>query len=185
VAEFDLNDLRRRMLKTVEDLGREFGRLRTGRASTSLLEPIMVEAYGQSMPLNQVGSVNVAEARLLSVQVWDRSQVQAVEKAIRSADLGLNPAVDGQTVRVPIPELNEERRREFTKLAAKYAEDHRVALRNIRRAGMELLKENERSGDLSKDEQRALGDKVQDLTNEMVSRIDEVLATKGQEIMQV
>ena len=158
------------MSKTVADLEREFGRLRTGRAAASLLEPVMVNAYGQSMPLNQVGSVNVPESLMLSVQVWDRSLVQAVEKAIRTADLGLNPVVDGQTVRVPIPVLTEERRRELTRIAAKYAEDHRIAIRNIRRDGMECLKVNERVGDISRDDYRSNVDKVQKLTDEMVAK---------------
>ena len=185
MLQFDLEDLRRRMSKTVADLEREFGRLRTGRAAASLLEPVMVNAYGQSMPLNQVGSVNVPESQMLSVQVWDRSLVQAVEKAIRTADLGLNPVVDGQTVRVPIPMLTEERRRELTRIAAKYAEDHRIAIRNIRRDGMESLKLNERVGDISRDDHRFLVDKVQKLTDEMVAKIDELLVEKSREIMHI
>lgn len=185
MADFDLDDLRRRMNGAVEDLKREFAGLRTGRASPNLLDPITVEAYGSPMPLTQVANVNVPEPRLLSVQVWDKSLVQPVEKAIRSANLGLNPSVDGQTVRVPIPELTEERRRELVKVAAKYAEDHRVAVRNVRRDGMDKLKAQEKSGGMSKDEHHSLGEKVQELTDEIVAEIDQVLATKDQEIMQV
>ena len=185
MLEFDLEDIRRRMSKTVADLEREFGRLRTGRAATSLLEPVMVSAYGRSMPLNQVSSVNVPESQMLSVQVWDRSLVQAVEKAIRTADLGLNPVVDGQTVRVPIPMLTEERRQELTRIAAKYAENHRIAIRNVRRDGMERLKVNERNGDISRDDHRTLVDKVQKLTDNMVAEIDKCLEIKSGEIMRI
>lgn len=173
------------MKGAIEDLKREFAGLRTGRASASLLEPVQVEAYGSMVPLNQVANVNVPEPRLLSVQVWDRSLVQPVEKAIRSSSLGLNPSVDGATVRVPLPELTEERRRELTKVAAKYAEDHRIAIRNIRRDGMDVLKAQEKKGEISKDEHHSQGAKVQELTDRLVARIDEMLATKDQEIMQV
>ena len=185
MADPDLADLKRRMAGAVEVLRKEFAGLRTGRASTSLLEPITVDAYGTQMPLNQVASVSVPEPRLLAVQVWDQSLVQAVEKAIRSADLGLNPQVDGQTVRVPIPELTEERRVELTKVAGKYAEQARVAIRNVRRDGMEMLKNMERDHEISQDEHRAWGDDIQKMTDEFISQVDESLQAKETEIMQV
>ena len=157
MADPDLDDLERRMNGAVEALRKELGGLRTGRASLSLLEPIVVEAYETEMPLNQVATINVPEPRMLSVQVWDKTQVKAVEKAIRSSDLGLNPIVDGQSLRIPIPELNEERRRELAKVAAKYAEQAKVAVRNVRRDGMDQLKKMERASELSEDESQALG----------------------------
>lgn len=169
----------------LEALRREFGGLRTGRASASLLEPVVVEAYGSAMPLNQVGTVSVPEPRLITVQVWDKSQVKSVEKAIRDAGLGLNPMTDGQTVRVPIPELNEERRNELTKVANRYAEQARVSVRNVRRDGMEMLKRMERENELSQDEQRMWADEVQRLTDEHIAKIDQSLAAKEKEIMQV
>ena len=185
MANFDLEDLKRRMNGALDDLRKEFGGLRTGRASPKLLDPVTVTAYGSAMPIGQVANVSVPEPRMISVQVWDKANVGAVEKAIRSSDLGLNPIVDGQTVRVPIPELTEERRRELSKVAAKYAEGHRVAVRNVRRDGMDQLKSMEKGGELSKDEQHRLGESVQSLTDEMISKIDEALATKEKEIMQV
>ena len=151
--KFDLADLERRMQGAVNVLGDEFAGLRTGRASAALLDPIMVSAYGQNMPLNQVATVSVPEARMLSVQVWDRGQAQAVEKAIRESNLGLNPMVEGQLLRIPIPELNEERRQEISKIAAKYAEQSRVAIRNVRRDGMEKLKLMENDHEIGQDEQ--------------------------------
>ena len=185
MANFDLEDLKRRMNGALEDLRKEFGGLRTGRASPNLLDPITVTAYGSAMPITQVANVSVPESRMISVQVWDKANVGAVEKAIRASDLGLNPIVDGQTVRVPIPELTEERRRDLGKVAAKYAEGHRIAVRNVRRDGMERLKSMEKASEISKDEQHRLGESVQGLTDEMISKIDEVLATKEKEIMQV
>ena len=185
MAEPDIKDLERRMKGAVEVLRQEFAGLRTGRASASLLEPISVDAYGTQMPLNQVGTINVPEPRLLAVQVWDRSLVGAVEKAIRSADLGLNPVTEGQTVRVPIPELTEERRHELARVAGKYAEQARVAVRNVRRDGMEKLKRMERGGDISQDEHHQWAERIQKLTDEMIGRIDEALAHKEREIMQV
>ena len=145
----------------------------------------MVDAYGQAMPLNQVATISVPEPRLISVQVWDKSLVQAVTKAIQSSELGLNPATEGQLIRVTIPELTEERRRELTKVAAKYAEQHRVAVRNVRRDGMEKLKVSERNSEISKDRHYELGEEVQQLTDSMIASIDEMLAAKEQEIMQV
>jgi ribosome recycling factor len=180
-----LKDLRRRMDGALEVLRKEFGGLRTGRASTSLLEPVQVNAYGGMMPLNQVASVNVPEPRMISVQVWDRSVVKAVDKAIREAGLGLNPQTEGQVIRVPIPELNEERRRELTRVAAKYAEQARVSVRNVRRDGIEALRRLEKDGEISQDEHRKLDREVQQLTDDHIKRIDETLAQKDKEILQV
>ena len=180
-----LKDLRRRMDGALEVLRKEFGGLRTGRASTSLLEPVQVNAYGGMVPLNQVASVNVPEPRMISVQVWDRSVVKAVDKAIREAGLGLNPQTEGQVIRVPIPELNEERRRELTRVAAKYAEQARVSVRNVRRDGIEALRKLEKDGEISQDHQRKLQSDVQHLTDDHIKRIDETLAQKDKEILQV
>ena len=182
---FSLPALKDRMQKSIASLREELAGLRTGRASASLLEPVQVEAYGSRMPLNQVATVTVPESRMLSVQVWDRTLAGAVEKAIRNSGLGLNPAAEGQVIRVPLPELNEERRRELTKVAHNYAEQARVAVRHIRRDGMDLLKKLEKDGDLSQDESRKQGDLVQQATDAAVADIDNVLAVKEQEIMQV
>lgn len=182
---FDLKDLDRRMEGAVNVLKQEFSGLRTGRANASLLDPITVTAYGATMPLSQVATVSVPEPRMISVQVWDKTQVAAVEKAIRESDLGLNPVVDGQNLRLPIPELNEERRQELTKVAAKYAEQARVAVRNVRRDGMEHLKRLEKDGEIGQDDQHGLADKVQTLTDKMIKSIDEALSVKEKEIMQV
>ena len=181
----DMDDLQRRMEGALNTLKSDFGGLRTGRASTTLLEPIMVEAYGQKMPMSQVGTISAPEPRLLSVQVWDKGQVSFVEKAIREAGLGLNPMVDGQMVRVPLPELNEERREELVKIAGKYAEQCRVAVRNVRRDGMDQLKKGEKDGEISQDEQKSLSDDVQKLTDDYVEKIDEALSQKEAEIRQV
>lgn len=178
-------DVKRRMDSAVEVLKKEFGGLRTGRAATSLLEPVMVEAYGSSMPLNQVGNVSVPEPRMIVVQVWDKSMVKAVEKSIRDAGLGLNPSADGQTVRVPIPPLNEERRVELQKVAGKYSEQARVSVRNVRRDGMDALKKLEKDGVISQDEQRQYEKEIQAVTDETIKRIDETLASKEKEIIQV
>ena len=169
----------------IDALRREFAGLRTGRASASLLEPITVQAYGAEMPMTQVGTIGVPEARLITVQVWDRSLVGAVEKAIRESDLGLNPATDGQLVRIPIPPLSEERRVELTKVAGRYAEQARVAVRNVRRDGMEMLKRMEKDGEISKDAHHDWGEIIQELTDQHVKLIDEALAQKETEIMQV
>lgn len=184
-TEPDIDDLRRRMDGAMVALKSEFSGLRTGRASASLVEPIQVEAYGQTMPLNQVGSISVPEPRMISIQVWDKSTVSAVEKAIQNAGLGVNPVVDGQSVRIPIPELNEERRVELTKVAAKYAEQARVAVRNVRRDGMEQLKKLEKDGHMSQDEQKMWSEEVQEMTDQHIKQIDEALANKDAEIMQV
>ena len=183
--EPDIDDIKRRMDGALEVLRREFTGLRTGRANPSLLDSIVVEAYDSEMPLNQLASVNVPEARMLSVQVWDKSMVKAVEKSILNAGLGLNPVADGQTVRVPIPELNEERREELSRVAAKYAEQSRIAVRNVRRDGMDTLKRMEKDGDLSQDDQHLWGDEIQAITDEHVAKIDATLSAKQQDIMQV
>jgi ribosome recycling factor len=185
VSGFDIADLRKRMNGAVEVLRKEFAGLRTGRASASLLEPISVSAYGSEMPLSQVGTVGVPEPRMLSVQVWDKSLVKAVEKAIRSADLGLNPAVDGTLIRVPIPELSEERRAELAKIAARYAEAARVAVRNVRRDGMEQLKRQEKDGEISQDAHHKMAQQVQELTDSEIKQINDLLAAKETEIMTI
>ncbi len=185
MADPDIDDLVRRMDGTVEVLRKEFGGLRTGRASPSLLEPVTVEAYGAQMPLNQVATINVPEPRMISVQVWDKSMTKAVEKAIRDAELGLNPMADGQLVRVPIPELNEERREELSRVAGKYAEQSRIAVRNVRHDGINKLKRMEKNGDLSEDDHRLWGDEVQSITDEHIEKIDSMLEVKQSEIMQV
>ena len=180
-----LNEFSRRMDGALEALNKEFAGLRTGRASAHLLDQIKVQAYGSTMPLTQVGTVNVPEPRMITVQVWDRGLVREVEKSIRDAGLGLNPASDGQLVRVPIPELSQERRTELSKIAHKYAEQARVAVRNVRRDGMEFLKKQEKDGKISEDEHRKLHDEVQKLTDEHVKKVDDALAAKEKEIMQV
>lgn len=181
----DLQDLSRRMDGAHEVLLHEFSGLRTGRASTNLLEHVHVDAYGSSMPVAQVGTISAPDARTLSVQVWDKDLVAAVERAIQNADLGLNPYADGQTVRVPIPELNEERRQEMTKIAGKYAELARVAVRNVRRDGMENLKRLEKDHGISKDEHRDVAVEIQKITDDLIKKIDESLHKKERDIMAV
>ncbi|MBT3991379.1 MAG: ribosome recycling factor [Rhodospirillaceae bacterium] len=181
----DKKDIQRRMDGALEVLHREFSGLRTGRASTSLLDPITIDAYGQQMPMNQVGTVGVPEPRMLTVQVWDKGLVSSVEKAIRDSDLGLNPASDGQLVRIPIPPLNEERRVEITKIAGKYAEETRIAVRNVRRHAMDELKKAEKDGDISQDEHHDYDGETQVLTDEYIKKIDDALHHKEEEIMQV
>ena len=182
-TSIDKSDLQRRMHGAVEALKHDLGGLRTGRASIALLDPIHVEVYGANMPLNQVATVSVPEARLLSVQVWDRSNVQPVEKAIRSAGLGLNPITDGQTIRLPIPELTEERRRELAKLVGQYAEKAKVAVRNVRRDGMEHLKADEKKHEISEDERKRLEHDVQKLTDDTIKEIDAAADAKEKEIL--
>jgi ribosome recycling factor len=182
---FSIDDLKARMQKSIAALKDELSGLRTGRANPGLLDPVSVDAYGSRMPLNQVATVTVPEPRMLVVQVWDRGLAGAVEKAIRNSGLGLNPAAEGAVIRVPLPELNEERRRELTKVAHNYAEQARVAVRHIRRDGMDLLKKLEKDGDIGQDESRRLGDQVQAATDAAVGEIDGILAVKEQEIMQV
>jgi len=185
MSDFNLKDIERRMRGALSVLKEEFGGLRTGRANAAILDPITVNAYGSPMPLNQLATVTVPEPRMISVQVWDRSLVQAVDKAIRESDLGLNPVVEGQILRLPIPELNEERRKEIAKVAHKYAEQARIAVRNVRRDGMDQLKRLEKDGDIGQDEQHKHNAEVQDLTDKMIKEIDESLAAKEQEILQV
>jgi ribosome recycling factor len=185
VADTDIADLSRRMDGALDALQKEFAGLRTGRASASLLEPITVEAYGARMPINQVATISVPEPRLISVQVWDRGMVKAVDKAIRDSGLGLNPMSEGQSIRVPIPDLNQERRQELSRVAAKYAEQARVAVRNVRRDGMDMLKKKEKASEISQDEHKTLADKVQAMTDAHIKKIDEALASKEKEIMQV
>ncbi len=182
---FDLADLEKRMRGSIDSLKRDFTGLRTGRASANLLDPVMVNIYGQKMPLSQVGTVSVPEPRMISVQIWDKSAVAAVDKGIREANLGLNPIIDGTVIRLPIPMLTTDRRAELSKLAHKYAEAGRVAIRNIRRDGMELLKKHEKDGDMSKDDHHKNSSKVQDLTDRLVKEIDQLLATKDVEINKV
>ena len=181
----DLADLRKRMDSAIEVLRKELQGLRTGRASASLLEPITLEAYGSELPLTQVGTVNVPEARMLTVQVWDRGLVKAVEKAIRNSSLGLNPSVDGQLLRVPLPELTQDRRNELVKVAHKYAEQTRVAVRNVRRDGMDQLKRLEKDGDISQDEHKQWSDEVQKLTDKHIEAINQLLDHKEKDILQV
>jgi ribosome recycling factor len=182
---FDKEDLNRRMNGSVTALKAEFAGLRTGRANTALLDPVHVDAYGTSMPISQLGTVGAPEPRLLTVQVWDKSMVKAVDKAVRDAGLGLNPQIDGQLLRIPIPELNEERRRELAKLAHKYAEQARIAVRNVRRDGMEILKKLEKDHKISEDDHRKKGEELQKVTDAHIRDIDHTLQVKEQEIMQV
>ncbi len=184
-SEIDLNDLRRRMNGAIDNLKSEFVGLRTGRASVNLMDPVMVEAYGAQMPLNQIATVSTPEARMISVNIWDKSMVSAAEKAVRNAGLGLNPVVDGQTLRIPIPELNEERRAELTKVSGKYAEQSRIAVRNVRRDGMDTIKRLEKDHEMSQDEQKSYSEQIQKLTDEMVKEIDHLTEVKEKEIMQV
>jgi ribosome recycling factor len=185
-GNFDIKAFEKRMKGAVSSLKSEFGGLRTGRASTTLLDPLMVNtSYGAKMPINQVASVNAPEPRLITVQVWDKSNLHAVDKAIRESDLGLNPVVDGLTLRLPIPELNQERRQELVKIARKYTEQARVAARNVRKDGMDQIKKLEKDGKISEDESSSLHTKVQDLTDRTIKEIDGLLSGKEHEIMQV
>jgi ribosome recycling factor len=182
---FDLADLKRRMQTALQSLKHEFGGLRTGRASASLLEPVQVDAYGQKMPLNQVATVSVPEPRALSVQVWDKSMVSAVDKAIRDANLGLSPTVEGQVLRIRIPELNEQRRKEMVKVAHKYAEEARVAVRHIRRDGIDILKRQLKDKVISEDDEKRHETEVQKATDQVIQEVDQALVGKEKEIMQV
>lgn len=184
-GKFDIKELERRMRGAVDNLKKEFSGLRTGRASATLLDPVMVMAYGNRTPLNQVATVSVPDARTLSVQVWDKSQVQAVDKAIREANLGLNPVVDGALIRLPIPALNAERRAELAKIAHKYAEHARVGVRNVRRDGMDLLKKLEKDHAMTEDDHRKNSTRIQELTDKIIKEVDQMLATKENEIKQV
>jgi ribosome recycling factor len=184
-GKFDLTELDRRMRGAIETLKKEFGGLRTGRASIHLLDPVVVNVYGARMPLNQVATVSTPDARTISVQVWDKGQVSAVEKAIREANLGLNPVIDGSLMRLPIPALNAERRQELVKVAHKYTEHAKVAVRNVRREGMDLLKKLDKDGHMSEDDHYKNSAKVQELTDRLIKEIDQALAAKEAEIKQV
>ncbi|GJD58540.1 ribosome recycling factor [Methylobacterium dankookense] len=183
--DFDLNDIKRRMQGAVASLSKDLGSLRTGRASPSLVDPIQVDAYGAMMPMAQVATVSVPEPRLLSISVWDRSMVTAVEKAIRESDLGLNPQTEGQTIRLRIPEMNEQRRKEMVKVAHKYAEESRVAVRHVRRDGLDHLKKLLKDSAISEDDEKRQAGDVQKATDQFIAEIDGVLSTKEKEIMQV
>lgn len=180
---YDKSDIQRRMQGAVESLRHDLTGLRTGRASTTLLDPVSVEVYGAHMPINQVATVSAPEPRLLSVQVWDKSNVGPVEKAIRSAGLGLNPITDGQNIRLPIPDLTEERRKELAKLAGQYAEKAKIAARNVRRDGMDSLKTDEKKGEISEDERKRLETEVQKMTDDTIKEIDAAAAAKEKEIL--
>lgn len=184
-GNFDINDLKRRMQGATQSLKHELGGLRTGRAAASMLEPVQVEAYGSHMPLNQVATVSVPEPRLLSVQVWDKSMVKAVEKAIVDSNLGLSPATEGQILRLRIPELNTERRKELVKVAHKYAEAAKVAVRHVRRDGLDIIKKLEKAHEISEDDQKRHDTEVQKVTDSMIAEIDQLLAAKEKEIMTV
>lgn len=185
VTTFDVSDIKRRMQGAIASLKQDLGSLRTGRATPSLVDPIQVDAYGQHMSMSQVATVSVPEPRLLSIQVWDRSMVSAVEKAIRESDLGLNPQTEGQVIRLRIPEMNEQRRKEMVKVAHKYAEEARVAVRHVRRDGMDLLKKLEKDGHISEDDGKRHGAEVQKATDGAVQEVDGVVSAKEKEIMQV
>ncbi len=185
LATHDIKEIEKRMRASIDALKREFSGLRTGRASANLLDPVQVMVYGSRMPLNQVATVSVPEPRMISVQVWDRSNVTAVDKAIREANLGLNPIMDGQILRLPIPSLTADRRQELVKLAHKYAELAKVAIRNVRREAMDLLKKLEKDGKMSQDDHRGNSDKVQELTDRLIKEVDATLVTKEAEIQKV
>jgi ribosome recycling factor len=184
-SNYDINELKRRMQGAIGVLKTELSGLRTGRASTHLLDPIHVEAYGQSMPLNQLATVSVPQPRMISVQVWDRSMVNPVEKAIMAANLGLTPSSEGQVIHLRIPELNEERRKELVKVAHKYAEAAKVAVRHVRRDGMDALKKSEKDHQISQDDHKRMDTEVQKATDQAITDIDHMLATKEKEIMTV
>lgn len=182
---FDISDLKRRMQGAVAALKHDLGGLRTGRASASLIEPVHVEAYGQSMPLNQVATISVPESRMLSVQVWDKGMVGAVDRAIRDANLGLSPTIEGQILRIRIPELNEQRRKEMVKVAHKYTEEARVAVRHVRRDGIDALKKSLKDKAIGEDDEKRHESEVQKLTDQFIAEVDHALADKEKEIMQV
>jgi ribosome recycling factor len=182
---FDLADVKRRMQGAITAFKNDLASLRTGRASPNLLDPIQIDAYGASMPISQVATVNVPEPRLLSVQVWDRGMVAAVEKAIRESDLGLNPQTEGQVIRLRIPEMNEQRRKEMVKVAHKYAEEAKIAVRHVRRDGLDLLKKLEKDSAISEDDGKRHADQVQKTTDQFVAEVDSLLVAKEKEIMHV
>ena len=182
--DIDIDDLQRRMEGAINSLTKDFQGLRTGRANTQLLDSILVEVYGATMPVNQVATVSVPEPRMLSVQVWDKDNVKLVEKAIRESELGLNPQLDGQLLRIPLPDLSEDRRIELSKVAAKYAENAKIAVRNVRRDGMDKLKKLKSAG-MSEDDEKFWSDEVQNLTNDFIKQIDELLKIKQDDILKV
>ena len=182
--EIDIDDLQRRMDGAIASLRQEFASLRTGRASAAILEPIMVESYGQMTPINQVGTVNVPEPRMVTINVWDKAMISKVERAIRDSGIGINPVVDGPLIRLPIPELNEERRAQLAKVAAQYSEQAPVSVRNVRRDGMDKVKKAKSAG-MPEDDQKIWADEIQDMTDRQIAAIDKLLETKQQEIMQV
>lgn len=181
----DTNDLKQRMQGAIDTLEKEFSGLRTGRASVNMLEPVTVEVYGARMPLNQIGTVSVPEPRMLTVQVWDMSSTKAVEKAIRDAGLGLNPQAEGSLIRVPVPELSTERRAELQKVAGKYAEQTRVAIRNVRRDGMDAIKKSVKDNEISEDDEKKQSDDVQKLTDDFIKTVDTMLSKKEADVMKV
>ncbi len=185
MSEINKDDLVKRMDGAINSFNGDLVGLRTGRASTNMVDGILVDAYGQKMPIDQVGSISVPEAKMISIQVWDKGLVVAVEKAIHESDLGLNPQADGELIRIPIPELNEERREEISKIAGKYAEQSRVAIRNVRRDGMDKIKKIEKDGTIGKDRAVDLSNEVQELTDDYIKKIDEMLSQKENEIRQV
>ncbi len=185
MAEPDIDDIERRMNKAIDVLKHEYTGLRTGRASTSMLDPVRVDVYGSSMPINQIGTISVPEPRMISVSVWDKSNVKAVEKAIAASGLGLNPQADGTLIRIPIPELNEQRRKELSKVAGQYAEQAKVAVRGVRRDGMDSLKKLEKDHEIGEDDAKMWQEEIQRLTDDATKKIDEILAAKSKEIMQV
>jgi ribosome recycling factor len=185
MAEPDIDDIERRMNKAIDVLKHEYAGLRTGRASASMLDPVRVDVYGSSMPINQVGTISVPESRMISVSVWDKSNVKAVEKAIAASGLGLNPQADGTLIRIPIPELNEQRRKELSKVAGQYAEQAKVAVRGVRRDGMDSLKKLEKDHEIGEDDAKMWQEEIQRLTDDATKKIDELLAGKSKEIMQV
>ncbi len=185
MSEINKDDLIKRMDGAISSFSGDLAGLRTGRASTNMVDGIMIDAYGQKMPIDQVGSISVPEARMISIQVWDKGLVIAVEKAIHESGLGLNPQVDGELIRIPIPELNEERREELSKIAGKYAEQSRIAIRNVRRDGMDEIKKIEKDGSVGKDRAIDLSNEVQELTDDYIKKIDEMLSQKENEIRQV
>ena len=182
--EIDLDAIQRRMDGAMNALKQEFASLRTGRASASIVEPIMVDAYGQMTPINQLGTVNVPEPRMVVINVWDKALIGKIEKAIRESGIGINPVTDGPLIRLPIPELNEQRRKELTKVAAQYAESAKVAIRNVRRDGMDQIKKAKTAG-MSEDDQKMWSDEVQEMTDKQVAAVDKALEAKQAEIMQI
>jgi ribosome recycling factor len=182
---FDIKIFDKKMQASMDVLSKEFSGIRAGRASASLLEPIKVDAYGSFVPINQVAAINVPEPRLITVSVWDKAMIKAVEKAIRESNLGLNPAIDGQLIRVPLPDLNEQRRQELAKIAAKYSEETKISIRNVRREAMDHLKKLEKDKHISEDDQKKFSDNVQELTDKYIKNVDEALSAKQKDIMMV